>query len=244
MDEWQAFVCAPEGTHHMLHGMPVYSKRFDEVLKFHLPGLAAVRDGSGAYHINPAGQAVYAARHLRTFGFYQERAAVQLIVGWMHIFPDGTPLYPERYAWCGNFQEGCCPIRLFDQRYFHLGLDGKTVYAACYRYAGDYRDGIAVVQREDGLHTHITRDGTPVHARWLLDLDVFHKGIARARDERGWHHIDTHGCPLYQRRFAAVEPFYNGQARVEDLDGSLLVVDEQGDTRVLLHQAQNQTRAL
>ncbi|HEY1354574.1 MAG TPA: hypothetical protein VGF67_33600 [Ktedonobacteraceae bacterium] len=243
MDEWRAFTCAPEGTHHILHGRPAYLKRFDEVLKFHPPGLAAVRDRSGAYHINPGGQAVYAQRHLRTFGFYQERAAVQRSGGWMHIVPDGTPLYPDRYAWCGNFQEGRCPVRLFNQRYCHLAVDGKAVYAQRYRYAGDYRDGMAVVQREDGQHTHITRQGELVHGRWLRDLDVFHKGIARARDAQGWHHIDASGHPLYQRRFAAVEPFYNGQARVEDLDGSLLVIDEQGETHLRLAQAYGHTNA-
>lgn len=236
MGEWRAFMLAPEGTHHLMHGMPAYINRFDEVLKFHPPGLAAVRDRSGAYHIDPTGQAVYSERHLRTFGFYQDRAAVQTADGWMHILPSGKPPYPERYAWCGNFQEERCPVRLFNHHYFHLGLDGKAVYAECYRYVGDYRDGMAVVQREDGLHTHITREGDCVHGRWLLDLDVFHKGIARARDEQGWHHINASGHPLYQRRFAAIEPFYNGQARVEDRDSSLLIIDEHGESIVNLRQ--------
>jgi hypothetical protein len=62
--------------------------------------------------------------------------------------PGRHALYPERYAWCGNFQEGRCTVRLFDQRYCHLAFDGKAVYAQRYRYVGDYRDGLAVVQRE------------------------------------------------------------------------------------------------
>jgi hypothetical protein len=45
------------------------------------------------------------------------------------------------------------------------------------------------------------------------------------------------GLPLYARRFAAVEPFYNGQARVEDVDGSLLVINEAGDVWVILREA-------
>jgi hypothetical protein len=31
-----------------------------------------------------------------------------------------------------------------------------------------------------------------------------------------------------------IEPFYNGQARVEDWDRSLLVIDEHGEIRVRL----------
>lgn len=106
MDEWKAFTCAPEGTHHVLHGRPVYLKRFDEVLKFHSPGLAAVRDRSGAYHIDPGGQAVYAQRHLRTFGFYQERAAVRTSSGWMHIVPDGTRSIQSATPGAGIFRKG------------------------------------------------------------------------------------------------------------------------------------------
>ena len=67
-----------------------------------------------------------------------------------------------------------------------------------------------------------------MHGVWFLDLDVFHKCCARARDEDGWMHVDRAGRPLYARRFAAVEPFYNGQARVERFDGGLEVIDEAG----------------
>ena len=90
------------------------------------------------------------------------------------------------------------------------------------------------MQGGNGLHTHINMSGEPVHGSWLVDLDVFHKGYARARDTGGWHHIDLRGYPIYAQRFAAVEPFYNGQARVEGFDGSLFVIDESGTTMVHL----------
>jgi len=50
------------------------------------------------------------------------------------------------------------------------------------------------------------------------------------REEDGWTHIDRTGRPAYARWFAAVEPFYNGQARVERFDGALEVIDESGVT--------------
>ena len=128
-------------------------------------------------------------------------------------------------------------VRCFEGLYFHLLLDGQLAYPERYHYAGDYRDGVAVVQREDGLHTHINLAGQRVHAQWFLDLDVFHKGFARARDDGGWHHIDVKGRPLYRHRFAAIEPFYNGQARVENVDGSLFVIDETGAIVVKLRES-------
>ena len=231
---WRNYRISVDGTHHVCDGRAAYEARFSDVLKFHAPGLAPVLDDSGAYHITPDGLPAYRSRHLRTFGFYEGRAAVHSIDGWLHVLPDGSPLYSERYAWCGNFQEGRCTVRGSDGCYFHLVEDGTPAYEERYRYAGDFKDGHAVVQRDDGRHSHIGPFGALLHGRWLLDLDVFHKNYARARDEQGWHHVDVHGQPLYQDRHRNVEPFYNGQARVEGFDGSLSVIGESGETLVEL----------
>lgn len=228
---------AVDGTHHVLGGVALYSSRFLEVLKFHEPGLAPVRDVSGAYHIDPTGSPAYSSRYARTFGFYEGHAAVSTDDGWFHVQPDGTVAYAERYAWCGNYQGGRCTVRGRDGRYLHLDDAGRVAYEARWRYAGDYRDGIAVVQRDDGLHTHIDHNGRPTHGRWFLDLDVFHKGFARARVEDGWTHVDDAGRPVHARRSAMVEPFYNGQARVERPDGGLEIIDEQGATVIELRPA-------
>ena len=233
---WRDYRISADGTHHVCDGRPAYAARFFEVLKFHAPGLAPVLDDSGAYHITPNGLPVYDARHVRTFGFYEGRAAVHTANGWFHILPDGSSLYPDQYAWCGNFQEGRCPVRLPDGRYFHIDEDGTSAYSERHRYAGDFKDGYAVVQRDDGRHSHIDHSGALLHGQWFLDLDVFHKDFARARDEQGWHHVDTRGQPLYRDRFRNVEPFYNGQARVEGIDGSLSVIGETGETLVELRE--------
>lgn len=236
-ERWQDLTVASDRTHHLKGGSPAYEARFEEVLTFHAPGLAPARDITGAYHIVPTGQAAYQARYLRTFGFYEGHAAVQAHDGWFHILADGQSLYSERYSWCGNYQGGRCTVRCIEGFYLYLLQDGQVAYPERFRYAGDYRDGIAVVQRNDGLHTHINLEGRHIHKRWFLNLDVFHKGYARACDDGGWHHIDMRGRPLYVRRFAAIEPFYNGQARVEEVDGSLLVINETGEVLVTLREA-------
>jgi hypothetical protein len=230
MSDWTRSRVAPDRTHHLLDGAPLYPARFTEVLSFHAPGLAAARNDSGAFHIDPGGRPAYARRFRRTFGFYEGLAAVESEEGAFHLRPDGSALADERYAWCGNFQDGRCTVRGRDGRYFHLDRDGRAVYGERYAYAGDYREGSAVVQEPSGLHLHVDREGRPLNARRFLDLDVFHKGYARARDARGWHHVDRDGEALYPHRFAAVEPFYNGQSRVEREDGSLAVIDERGET--------------
>lgn len=234
---WRNVTIAPDGTHHQVEGAPLYEQRFDEVLKFHEPGLAPVRRGHEAWHIQLDGTAAYARRFQRTFGFYDGLAAVVSGEGWHHIRPDGADVYADRHAWCGNFQDSRCAVRRHDGRYLHIGRDGAPAYEHGWRYAGDFRDGVGVVQAGDGCSTHVDRDGGLVHGRWFLDLDVFHKGFARACDDDGWMHVDASGRPIYGRRFAAVEPFYNGQARVERFDGGLEVIDEAGRCVVELRAA-------
>ena len=227
---WRNYLISADGTHHTRDGRPAYTARFLDVLKFHAPGLAPVLDSSGAYHITPNGLPAYGSRHIRTFGFYEGRAAVHSADGWLHVLPDGGALYPERYGWCGNFQEGRSTVRRGDGRYSHLDNDGVPAYPERYRYAGDFKDGYAVVQRDDGKHSHIGPSGKLLHGEWFLDLDVYHKAFARARDEGGWHHVENQGQPLYQDRYRNVEPFYNGQARAEGFDGSLSVIGESRET--------------
>ncbi|MGC4368005.1 methyltransferase [Hydrogenophaga sp. R2] len=235
---WQSFRVSPCGTHHVDEGgRAAYEPRFLEVLKFHPPGLAPVCDGEFAWHVRSDGSAAYDRRFIRTFGYYEGLAAVLEQSGWHHINTDGTDAYASRFAWCGNFQHGLSTARDNDGAYFHITPRGEPAYPGRWRYAGDYRDGEAVVQAIDGHSTHISRDGTLAHGRWFVDLDVFHKGFARARDEQGWMHIDHHGLPIYARRFHAVEPFYNGQARVERFDGGLEVIDHTGAPLVELRPA-------
>jgi hypothetical protein len=221
---------ANDQTHHLINGKPLYSKLFLTVLKFHPPELAAVSDETGAYHINLRGEAIYAERYSRTFGFYSERSAVIQDNVWFHILPTGQKAYPESYAWCGNFQDGACTVRDIAGYYFHIDLYGKPLYPQKYTYAGDFKDGIAVIQNKDGLYTHIYFDGKPVHNKWFCDLDIFHKGFARAQDAKGWCHINKNGEPLYIERYKMIEPFYNGFARVEDSYGAILIINENGES--------------
>ena len=235
--DWRRTTVSPDGTHHTIDGEPLYSARFREVLKFHAPGLAPVLGDEGATHIDLRGVPAYPERWARTFGFYEGLAAVDSEYGWFHIHPDGRRAYRATWSWCGNFQGGRCTVRRVDGGYLHIGPTGVPLSDRSWRYAGDFRDGASVVQADDGLHTHVDERGELLHGRWFVDLDVFHKGFARARDERGWTHVDLEGAPAYPQRFAAVEPFYNGQARVERFDGGLEVVDESGQTVVELRPA-------
>lgn len=229
---------ARDRTHHLLEDVPLYRHRFRLVGSFHAPGLAPVVDDTGAYHIDGEGRAAYSALFLETWGFYESLAAVKDAGGWMHVRPDGQAAYVDRHAWCGNFQQGRCTVRGIDGKYFHIGASGQPACQLRHLYAGDYREGIAVVRfAADGLCGHVDLAGNPIHDKRFLDLDVFHKGFARARDERGWFHVDRDGREAYGARFAAVEPFYNGQALCETINGARVIIDQAGEVVVVVRQA-------
>jgi len=222
-----------DGTYHVYKGRPLYDKRFKNVMSFHQPGIAAIEDDEGAYHIDLQGNPIFRNRFDRAFGFYDGLAAVEDCSGWYHIDLHGGRVYMERYEWVGNFQEERCVVKDEEGNYFHIDRNGIRVYSDFYRYAGDFRYGIAVVYSNDGYAFHIDRSGKRINNRKFLELGVFHKGYAIARDENGYFHINKQGVPLYDHRFEWVEPFYNEQAFVRSEDSGLGIVDVSG--RIIHH---------
>lgn len=225
---WQDIKVSADNTHFLYNGAPIFDKVFIEVLKFHSPGLAPVKDDTGAFHIDIMGQALYSKRFLRTFGYYCNRAAVIDATGWYHLTERGDRAYDFVFAWAGNFQEDLCPVRDIYKNYFHINADGSRRYEKNYNYCGDFKDGIACVKQLNGLYRHIDVNGEFTHKREYLDLGVFHKNYATAKDEGGWHHIDKNGKEIYTHRYLVVEPFYNGFALVTQFSGRKIIIDENG----------------
>lgn len=225
---WKDIRTAPDGSGFECNGERLFGRRFDQVLKFHEPGIASVKDTSGSYHIDMNGNDLYSQRYIRTFGFYEGFAAVIDEKGWLHIDRGGNELYQERYRWLGNFQEGLCTAENSERRFIYLNSEGKDDGLGMFLYAGDFRDGIACVQEASGMYRHLTHVGKYLHGKLYAFLGVYHKGFAIARDEQGWFHIDMSGLPVYAHRFSYIEPFYNGIALAADLAGRWVRVSEDG----------------
>lgn len=218
-----------DGTHHLKDGNLLYNNRFSSVQSFHEPGIAPVEDDTECYYIDMKGNFLFGRKFIKAYGFYEGLAAVMDDNGWCHIDYQGQNLYENRFEWVGNFQEGLCTVRDMHGDYYHILPSGQPAYQSRYKYVGDYRYGIAVAFEQKGRAYHVFQDGTKVHDNTFVDLDVFHKGFARAKDECGWTHINIKGEIVYPERYEMVEPFYNGHARVMDENGVFLVIDENGD---------------
>ncbi len=227
------FVSGDGRYHTLADGKAAYPARFDKVLSFHdidnAYQVAPVCLNNQAWHINEIGEAIYPNKFNRTFGFYCGLAAVVENDDWFHILPNGFAVYVQRYAFVGNYQQNIAVVCNKDGFYFHIDKSGQPLYENKWHYCGDFREDIAVAQAENGLSTHIDKQGRFIHSYWFLDLDVFHKGFARAKSDDGWHHIDKSGKPTYAQRYASVEPFYNGFSRVETHSGALQIINEHGD---------------
>lgn len=231
--DWKKIVVSHCETFHLLDEKPFYLERYFHVMKYHDPGLAPVKTDKDAFHIDIWGRPAYAHRFLETFGFYEGVAAVRNQEGWFHITTTGESLYKDRYLWCGNFQEGYCTVRNGDG-YFHINKNGENIYKKRYAYCGDFKDGVSAVCHENGLNTHIDGKGHYLHNCWFKDLDVYHKGLARAQDEEGWFHINKRGEAIYKERYAEIDAFYNGFAKIKTFEGESIIINVSGKKIITL----------
>jgi WG containing repeat len=225
---WKDVKVSDDATYFLYVGNKIFNKNYIEVLKFHSPGIAPVKDETGAYHIDINGEELYKQRYSRVFGFYCDRASVISNESWFHIDEKGNKLYNKCFAWTGNFQENICTVRDLQNNYFHIDLNGNRCYKENYKYAGDFKDGIACVKGDDGFFRHVDHQGKFINNKIFMDLGVFHKNYATAKDEKGWFHIDKSGLPLYQERYELIEPFYNGFAVVTKKNNKKEIIDEAG----------------
>jgi len=226
---WQEIKISADGTHFLYIDNPVFGRKFIEVLKFHAPGLAPVKDETGAYHIDVWGNNLYEERYSRTFGYYCNRAAIVKDGTWCHLTEQGEPAYHHFFSWTGNYQEDICPVRDIDGNYFHIDLAGKRIYTEKYTYCGDFKDRVACVRTVNGFYRHIDNLGAFLNDKEFLDLGIFHKNFATAKDKDGWFHINRSGKELYKNRFTSIEPFYNGFALVETAANVKCIIDESGN---------------
>jgi hypothetical protein len=225
-------------THHLIDDKPLYSNRFDNVQNFHFPpGLAPVKMNQTAYFITLTGEKVFDRTFKQAFGFYEGIATVADESGFFHVDKQGQDIHSLRFEWSGNFQEGYCAVQdKKTKRFFHINRQAKQVYQEQYTYVGDYKYSIAVAVNENGLSTHIDTKGKLIHEKFFLELDVYHKGYAIAKDEQGYFHIDKQGNALYSNRFSKLEPFYNGRAIAIDHNNVKKIISSAGEIIQIIDQ--------
>ena len=239
-------VISYDETHHLKSGKPLYSQRFDKVQSYHFPpAYAPVIKNHEAFFIDIHGNQVFQRKFKDVFGFYDGVATVADKSGFFHINAQGLDIHSQIYSWAGNFQEGFCTVQSIDGGlFYHIDETGKPIYNQKYAYVGDYRYGVAVVSDDNGNCTHINSEGNLLHGKYFLELDVYHKGYAIAKDERGYFHINKKGEPLYHNRYIHLEPFYNGRAIAVNQCGVRSIIAIDGITIKNIHNQSTETSAI
>jgi hypothetical protein len=225
-----SIVISLDETHHMRDDKPLYVHRFNQVQSFHFPlGYAPVINNQCAFFINLEGEPVFERSFKSAFGFYDGIATVVDKFGFFHINEQGQDIYCQRFTWSGNFQEGLCVVDdIKSKRFFHIDTKGNQAYAEKYAYVGDYRYGVAVVTNTEGFCTHINKQGQLLHGKYFLELDVYHKSYAIAKDEKGYFHINKAGEAIYSERYIKLEPYYNNRAIAINKYGARIIISIEG----------------
>lgn len=154
-----------DGTYHEFCGSPIYEKRFKTVGPFRFPGLAAVFDDSGAYHIDFSGNPVYEERYLWVGDYADDCAVVKTAGGaYFHINEEGRRIGHNNYLYAEEFFEGAAVIYRKNYGATHITTGGEMLYGDWYFDARRFVNGEALVRDEDG---------------WLV-IDMTGKEIRRA----------------------------------------------------------------
>lgn len=274
MEAWSSSRVSDDSTHHVSlgDGQPLYTQRFETVLSFHEPGLAAamlpprepsdndmgVETRTRACHVTASGEPAYQSRFLRTFGFYDNLAAVIDATDGSFFFirPDGTAAHAHqpqwRWRWAGNFVRSFSVVRsLSDGLYYYVNAAG-TVTRGPYLYAGDVGTDLdSVVYRvKDGKAQYARHDQGSCQQRPeepIFDyLQPRHKQVSVARQNGRLIHIDESGNEMFSRSSndadadaeseeenAVLEPFYNGYSFFVKAGGSIGILAEDGSKELL-----------
>jgi hypothetical protein len=101
-----------------------------------------------------------------------EGLAVACIDGkYLHVKPDGTPAYSQRYDWVGNFIKGLARA-LKDGQWFHIRPDGTPAYDLKYDDVGTFRWGLAWARLGNDWF-HIRLDGFPAYQKRYDSVSSF-----------------------------------------------------------------------
>ncbi|HJK18289.1 MAG TPA: histidine phosphatase family protein [Methanocorpusculum sp.] len=156
--DFDDLIISPDGTHHLYEGTPIYEHRFQSVGPFCFPGIAAVCDNTGAYHINLLGEPAYDERYVWAGDFAEGVAPVRNKEGrYLFIDEAGKPIAFETYLYATGFSEGSAVVYHETLGATHITTAGELLYGDWYYDARPFAGGRAYVRDDDGW-MFITQD--------------------------------------------------------------------------------------
>lgn len=168
-----------EGTYHLFEGEAIYEKRFLQVGPFQFPGLAAVTDETGSYHINFFGEPVYPERYAYVGNFSEEVSLVKNFEGeFFFIDEKGTPISFEKYFFATDFSQGSAVVYHKKFGATHITNAGELLYGDWYFDARPFKEGRAFV-RDDSGWLLINSSGEKISDATAPKKDNFPEGLVK-----------------------------------------------------------------
>ena len=143
-------VISADKTHHVFEGTPIYDARFKNVREFHFPGLAAVSDDTGAYHIDFFGRPLYAERYEEVGDFFDSTAWVKTADGYFYIDENGGRINSETYTRVTDFSNKIAAVYHSFCGATHITTAGEMLYNDWYYDVRPFDEGKALVRDDDG----------------------------------------------------------------------------------------------
>ena len=86
--------------------------------------------------------------------FFKGLAVARKDDKWLHIHPDGSPVYKQRYDYVSPFFKGLA-VACKNGRWFHIRKDGSPAYKGTYEYISSFSRGYARAKK-DGVWLRIS----------------------------------------------------------------------------------------
>jgi len=206
-------------THHVFEGTPIYDARFAAVREFHFPGLAAVTDESGSYHIDFFGRPLYAERYEEVGDFFDSTAWVKTADGFFYIDENGSRINSETYTRVSDFSNKTAAVYHSFCGATHITTAGEMLYNDWYYDVRPFDNGRALVCDDDGWF-FINTGGERLEAA-ECPADSIPKGTVRIapRKNRIPELLEgqRYDAAVILVRHAEREPFFRGEPGVGKL---------------------------
>lgn len=206
-------------THHVFDDSPIYDARFTEVREYRFPGVAAVRDKSGAYHIDFFGHPLYDERYEEVGDFSDSTAWVKDSSGYCYIDENGSRINAETYTYASDFADRTAAVYHAVCGATHITTAGEMLYNDWYYDVCPFTGEEALVRDEEGWH--IINKGGEILSPAPAPKDSYPKGTVRIASRKNqiaeMLSAETYDAAVLLLRHAEREPFYRGEPGVGKL---------------------------
>ncbi|MEJ8306425.1 WG repeat-containing protein [Saccharibacillus sacchari] len=227
-------------------GKVVVKPKYQQVGQGFSEGLAAVKISAGKWaYIDKTGKTAFAAAYDEAHDFSDGMAAVWKKKGNSYVggFIDakGKEIVKPQYAMLNVYSEGLAPI-MQNGKWGYIDKKGKVVIKPQFDGAAPFSEGLALFL-QNGKYGYVNTKGKVIVKAQYTGGQAFSEGRAAVKiggslsDRSGkWGYIGVTGKLVIPAQFsdegAEIGSFKEGLAFVQRTDGTKLLIDRFGKTRV------------